>query len=174
MKTILIRNAFAVGIGGVAIASASGLPFAQSVQAELPEQMPRWCKNEVSNRLKTYMADVTITNTQGTTVNWKVNSSGRTGKCLFNQNYQFVQLVVNQPEQRYRATGNIYWNAQARRWIAPDGGICNTCTPDKGFPIPPKTKSGFFYLPNERLWYDPSGAACNTCTPANGFPVPPR
>jgi hypothetical protein len=75
---------------------------------------------------------------------------------------------------QYRATSNIYWNAQVKKWIAPDGGICHTCTPANGFPNPPQTQDGFFYLPNEKLWYDSDGAACNTCTPSNGFPVPPR
>lgn len=174
MKTIFTRNVLAAGVCGAAIASASMLPFTRPARAELPEQMPGWCKNEVVSRYDTYMADVTITGTQGTTVSWRVDSSGRTGKCLFNQSYKFVRIVVNEQDPHYRATGNIYWNAQAKKWIAPDGGICHTCTPENGFPIPPKTQDGFFYLPSEKLWYDPDGAACNTCTPSNGFPVPPR
>ena len=171
---MLSKNLLTIGIWGLGIPLGSMFLFASSVQAELPEQMPGWCKNEVVGRFNTYMADISITSIQDTTVSWQVESTGRTGKCLFNQDYKFVRIVVNEQDLHYRATGNIYWNAQAKKWIAPDGGICHTCTPANGFPNPPKSQDGFFYLPNEKLWYEPDGAACYSCTPSNGFPVPPR
>lgn len=85
-------------------------------------------------------------------------------------------------ETQYRVTGNIYWNADIKQYIAPDGYICHTCTPENGFPNPPATtKEGFFYLPDlddsntiDGNWYDPDGELCATCTPENGFPVPPK
>jgi len=43
-----------------------------------------------------------------------------------------------------------------------------------GFPVPPATMDGFFYLRDEMHWFDPSGELRATCTPENGFPVPPR
>ena len=84
-------------------------------------------------------------------------------------------------ETQCRVTGNIYWNADIKQYIAPDGYICHTCTPENGFPNPPATtKEGFFYLPDlddsntiDGNWYDPDGELCATCTPENGFPVPP-
>ena len=85
-------------------------------------------------------------------------------------------------EIQYRVTGNIYWNADIKQYIAPDGYICHTCTPENGFPHPPATTNdGFFYLPDlddsntiDGNWYDPDGKLCATCTPENGFPASPK
>ena len=150
---------------------SSFLPFFPAKAEYLPEQRPGWCKNEVTARYNTFMADVSIININGNEVIWRIESTGRTGKCMFNQQNQFIRITVDDAEEHYRATRAIYWNNDVNQWIAPDGGICHTCTPDNGFPIPPLVQDGFFYLPNEKLWYDPDGHVCNTCTPANGFPV---
>lgn len=145
-------------------------PTSINAQTYLPEQIPGWCKNEVLDRYDTNNADINITGVNGNEVTWKLNSTGRSGKCVFNEKNEFVRIVVD--EEHYKATGAIYWNAQVENWIAPDGGVCHTCTPENGFPTPPPTQDGFFYLPNEGLWYDPDGHECNTCTPENGFPIP--
>ena len=161
------------GVGAtVALAIATISPV--SAQTYLPEQRANWCKNEVVSRYNTYRANVTITGVQGPFVSYQVNSTGRTGRCVFNNRNAFVRLEEAPNQAIYRPTGEIYWNAQAGKWIAPDGGVCNTCTPATGFPVPPVTRNGFFYLPNSMKWYDPSGRVCNTCTPRNGFPIPPQ
>ncbi|WP_019503864.1 hypothetical protein [Pleurocapsa sp. PCC 7319] len=139
----------------------------------LPEQRPGWCKNEVLDRYNTYMADVTITGQKNREVSWKLDSTGRKGTCLFNSNNEFVRIKVSPHELHYKATGAIYWNKRKKKWIAPDGGICHTCSPENGFPMSPKTQDGFFFLPDDNLWYDPDGHECYSCNPANGFPIPP-
>lgn len=73
------KNLLTTSILGFGIALGGVVSFSPAVHAELPEQMPGWCKNEVVNRFNTYMADVSITGTQGKTVRWKVESTGRTG-----------------------------------------------------------------------------------------------
>ncbi|MDJ1173070.1 hypothetical protein [Roseofilum capinflatum] len=142
-------------------------------QVNLPEQRPGWCKNEVMNRFDTYRADVQITGQQGNEVYWRINSTGRKGKCHFDRHHEFLWIEVDRDMPIYHATGAIYWHTQARQWIAPDGGICHSCTPENGFPNPPSTQDGFFFLPNDGLWYDPDGYPCYSCTPDHGFPIPP-
>lgn len=159
----------------VALSVAAPLTPLALAQTYLPEQRPSWCKNEVANRYNTFQADVSITgNSSANNVTWVINSTGRQGSCQFNSNNEFVSLTGDNTYPHYGATGNIYWSAAARAYIAPDGGVCHTCTPENGFPIPPATMDGFFYLPNEMHWFDDSGELCATCTPENGFPVPPR
>lgn len=160
-----IGAAFAFVVAGI-------LPV--SAQSYLPEQRPGWCKNEVMSRYNTYGANVSITGTQDSTVTWRINDTGRTGRCIFNSQNALVRLEEASTQSPYRATGSIYWDAQARRWIGPDGLVCNTCTPANGFPTPPVTQGGFFYMPNSQQWYDPDGRVCNTCNPRNGFPIPPQ
>jgi hypothetical protein len=156
---------------------AASLPFAPLAIAQtyLPEQRPSWCKNEVADRYDTYLADISITsNASGNNVTWMIESTGRTGSCQFNDNNAFVSITGDNTYPHYGATGYIYWSDDANAYIAPDGGICYSCTPENGFPVPPETLDGFFYLPNEMHWFDSSGELCATCTPENGFPVPPR
>lgn len=142
-------------------------------QTYLPEQRPGWCRNEVANQYDTYMADIAITgNTSRQKVTWVIGSTGRAGSCQFDRNNKFVSIIGNNTYPNHKATGNFYWSADAKEYIAPDGGICHTCSPENGFPNPPKTIDRFFYLPNEMHWFDPSGVLCATCTPNNGFPVP--
>jgi|GEM_PF-1893655 len=169
------KNILLLGLSGLSIVSFNLLDFCRPAQAELlKEQMPGQCKTEVTGRYNTYMADVAITSTSGHTVRYKVRSTGQTGKCLFNNDNEIVTVIPDQQEEKhYKATGNIYWSKKVGKWIAADGMVCHTCTPENGFPIPPKTKSGgFFYLPNEKMWYDNNGEACHTCSPSNGFPIP--
>jgi hypothetical protein len=144
-------------------------------QTYLPEQRPSWCKNEVANRYDTYMADISIINNDSkNNVTWVISSTGRRGSCQFNSNNEFVSLTSENTYPHYGATGKIYWSDEANAYIAHDGGVCYTCSPENGFPIPPTTQDGFFYLPNEMHWFDHSGELCATCTPENGFPIPPR
>lgn len=170
---LLSANALSSLGAAISLAIVSALPAYS--QGYTPEQRAGWCKNEVMSAYNIPRADVSITAEQGRTVTWRINSTGRTGQCLFNNQNLFVQLqsgsapTSNRP---YRATGEIYWNAEARRWIAPDGTVCATCTPANGFPNPPATRSGFFYLPNQARWFDPDGRVCYSCTPANGFATP--
>ena len=157
------------------LATSFSFVSATVAQNYLPEQRPGWCKNEVAARYDAIMADVRITNNSSRkNVAWVIDSTGRQGSCKFNSNNEFVSLTSNNTYPNYGATGNIYWSAEAKAYIAPDGGVCNSCTVQNGFPIPPKTQDGFFYLPDEQHWFDPSGELCASCTPANGFPVPPQ
>ena len=169
------KNISLLGLSGLSIASFGLLDCYRPAQAELlKEQMPGQCKTEASGHYNTNMADVAITSISSKTVSYKIRSTGKTGRCTFNNDNELVKIVPDQQqEKRYKATGNIYWSKKAGKWIASDGMVCHTCTPENGFPIPPKTKSGgFFYLPNEKMWYDSNGEACHTCNPPNGFPIP--
>ncbi|BAQ64827.1 hypothetical protein GM3709_1592 [Geminocystis sp. NIES-3709] len=150
------------------------LPMALPVKAEyLPEQRPGLCKNKVMYRYNTDISDVQITmkNITGEKIYWLVQSTGRTGHCIFDRSHNVIRLVVDNQEQNLPATGAIYWNSQSNQWIAPDGGVCHSCTPENGFPTPPQMMNEFFYLPNEKLWYDADGHLCSSCTPQNGFPI---
>lgn len=140
----------------------------------LPEQRAGWCKNEVVGRYDTFQADVSIVDERGNKIYWEVDSKGKTGHCVFNKKNQFVKIVADHQGGHFKKTGEIHWDDSVDRWIAPDGTPCATCTPGNGFPIPPKTQDGFFYLPEERQWFDPDGKECASCTPENGFPVPAR
>jgi hypothetical protein len=145
-----------------------------SSEKYLPEQRAGWCKNEVVGRYDTYQADVSITDERGHKIFWEVDSTGQTGHCVFDKHNEFVKIVAKNGGKRFNKTGEIYWDGKAHKWVAPDGIVCATCTPANGFPVPPKTSDGFFYLPAERMWFDPEGRECASCTPENGFPVPAR
>ena len=121
------------------------------VKAEtyLPEQRAGWCKNEVMDRYNTFRANVNITGERGQKVFWQVGHTGRKGTCLFSQSNQFVRIIVDPGEQHHRATGAIYWNPKISKWIAPDGGICHTCSAATGYPSPPIRTTGAFFLPTQ-------------------------
>ena len=165
------NNLHQIGAISILMIVAASPSWAQTYTRE---QRGNWCKNQVINLYDTNRGDVAITSEQGPYVSWRMRSTGKSGRCVFNSRNAFVRLEETPQRSPYRRTGQIYWNAQARRWIAPDGGICNSCTPANGFPNPPKSRNGFFYLPNDQKWYDPDGRVCNTCNPQNGFPIPPR
>ncbi|MFB2939404.1 hypothetical protein ACE1B6_29475 [Aerosakkonemataceae cyanobacterium BLCC-F154] len=167
----MLANLHRIGAVGILTIVAVSPSWAQNYTRE---QRGNWCKNEVMNRFDTNRADVSITAEQGAYLSWRIRSTGQSGRCFFNSRNVFVRLEETPRQSAYRRTGQIYWNAQARKWIAPDGRICNTCTPANGFPNPPRTRNGFFYLPNDGKWYDPDGQVCNSCTPRNGFPISPR
>jgi len=137
----------------------------------LPEQRGKWCKNEVVGRFDTFMADVSIVREEGDKIYWTVNSTSQTGHCLFDAKNKFVKIVEQRQSKSFKKAGEIYWSVLGNSWVDPDGGLCGTCTPENGFPTPPKMQDGFFYLPGESQWFDTDGSLCATCTPENGFPI---
>ena len=114
-------------------------------------------------------------------VHWKVQwDDMRThGTCIVNRNNKVIDFQEHYSGNDYEhgaghPTG-IYYDTYSRRWIASDGQVCNTCTPENGFKRP-VTDGEFYYDPDIRKWRQSSerGAVCNTCTPENGFPIPPN
>ncbi|MEM8603486.1 MAG: hypothetical protein AAGF24_06575 [Cyanobacteria bacterium P01_H01_bin.121] len=161
---------FSKAIAGAVAVTVSLLPLTPA-RAYLPEQRPGWCKNEIPTSIAPYLADIAITQVQGDEIAWRIRSTGRTGKCIFNAQNEFVRLVVDSSVPHYQATGQIYWNSTVNQWIGPDGLVCHTCTPENGFPTPPPTQGNIFYF--EGTWHDQYGV-CHSCTPANGFPSDPQ
>ncbi|MEE4379971.1 MAG: DUF3011 domain-containing protein [Candidatus Competibacteraceae bacterium] len=68
----------------------------------------------------------------------------------------------------------MYFDTQDMRWHD-NYGVCNTCTPDNGFPIPIErltpNRRGFYFSGGTMQWYDSRGV-CRTCNPDNGFWIP--
>ncbi|MEN8221535.1 MAG: DUF1131 family protein [Pseudomonadota bacterium] len=71
------------------------------------------------------------------------------------------------------AQAGIYFDVDIHKW-RDSYGVCHTCTPENGFPIP-VIEDGFYFDPSDNKWHGPNSAdICNTCTPENGFPTHPQ
>ena len=86
-----------------------------SANQTLPEERGLWCKNEVVGRYDTFQADVSIVKEHGNKIFWKVDSKGKTGHCVFDKNNQFVKIVADNRGDRFKKTGEIYWNDSENR-----------------------------------------------------------
>jgi len=84
----------------------------------------------------------------------------------------FVYVLPALAERIY--DNGMYFDTQDMRWHD-NYGVCHTCTPDNGFPIPVKrlapNSRGFYFSGGTMQWYDRQGV-CRTCTPDNGFWIP--
>jgi len=113
-------------------------------------------------------------------VHWRVDwdSNHAKGGCIVNPQNKVIKEWAKEPEQNWDpgapAQGGIYFDTRSGKW-RDSQGVCNTCTPGNGFPIP-KTDGPFYYDAETRQWRDSAhqGAVCHTCTSENGFANPPR
>ncbi len=149
MKQSKCRNLL-IGAAALTLLGASATAYAIGENA---------CENEVAGLFPdASMADITATpavpGKRGTfRVDWSVQTNQETarGFCKVTGSGDVVR-VKTEYHKKYRSSGNdqydgFYYDEQMGKWRDNNGEICNTCTPDNGFPDHGGAGSGGFNGP---------------------------